>query len=49
MHVLSACVLYEVDVVSVINIEALFSSQKFSFFATVALSFLFDKHYPITE
>jgi len=27
----------------------LFSWQKFSFLATVALSFLFVKHYPITE
>ena len=29
--------------------KALFSSQNFGFFATVALSFLFDKHCPITE
>ena len=28
---------------------ALFSWQKFSFLVTVALSFLFDKHCPITE
>jgi len=28
---------------------ALFSSQKFWFLATVVLSFLFDKHCPITE
>ena len=29
--------------------EALFSSQNFVFLATVAFSFLFDKHCPITE
>jgi len=32
-----------------IAIQALFSWQKFSFLATVALSFLFDKHYPNKE
>ena len=31
------------------DIQALFSWQNFSFLATVALSFLFDKHCPITE
>jgi len=29
--------------------KALFSWQNFGFLATVALSFLFDKHCPITE
>ena len=28
---------------------ALFSSENFSVFATVTLSFLFDEHYPIIE
>ena len=32
-----------------IDLGALFSWQNFGFWATVALSFLFDKHCPITE
>jgi len=33
----------------VMEAKALFSSENWKVFGTVALSFLFDKHYPIME
>ena len=42
MFQLQSCRLYCID-----NTKGLFSFENFLVFVTVALSFLFDKHYPI--